>query len=357
MAYSLLSSEQKEIYLLQELDKIAGDVKDIGEVIVVLQEVLKLFPTSIELRSLLRTIEIERFEESSKLGYRLSTLKVQVLLIKGSQALPNEPDKALALAEEILALNPYHEKANELLAKAALSLNFLKVAEFAYETIAQSKPDDVNGLHRLAEIYVKSQDFCEAISVYQQILNLTPHDFDAREGMAHAKRCLTFEKDVNANLQANPLTPLSEDWGRNLPKNQKVKTQKIGDPNYHRKTPDVEALTAQLQFWDQKIEALREEFEQNPDVETELNETILHRAGIYLTGVEQQASLYPDDSELQFEFGEALAAVGRYPEALKALESALHDQSLKWLCFSRMAQYIVKRMLQEKLHTTVSLLE
>ena len=181
-----------------------------------LQAALREEPLFLEGRRYLRAVEIQKYNTLSSFTKQMVNVKVASTAMKLSNASKKEPTEQLVLAEEVLALDPFHAKANMLVGEAGAALGYPAFKAFAYETIAEGKPADKPDkaiLNKLAETYMELRETAKAEKTYQRILDFDPRDGDALSGLknasaAHASR--TGGWDTEGNDYRNALKSKSE---------------------------------------------------------------------------------------------------------------------------------------------------
>ncbi len=122
--------------------KAAAQSKNFDYTISLLQAVLKDEPLFLEGRRFLRAVEIQKYEALSSFNRQMLGMKVSTAAMKLSNTGKKEPGEQLALAEEVLALDPFQPKANALVGEAGTKLGFPEFRAFAYETMAKGKMDN-----------------------------------------------------------------------------------------------------------------------------------------------------------------------------------------------------------------------
>ncbi|PTY05027.1 hypothetical protein DB346_02395 [Verrucomicrobia bacterium LW23] len=193
------SPEEKEIAILQKLVEMSPEAQSVNDIIAILQQVLRIMPSMLEVRHLVRTIEIAQFETALSFAIPLMNIQVQAILAKAGSKSPKEQ---MEIAEEALAVHPYHSGANQMLAKNALELKLYDVAAFAYETHIQNEPEDKETLHKLADVYAQSENLSESKEVYEQILELDPDDGEANDRLRLVKKRLDLKLKAEAEEKA-----------------------------------------------------------------------------------------------------------------------------------------------------------
>jgi predicted O-linked N-acetylglucosamine transferase (SPINDLY family) len=245
---------------LEKLASFADEIHTLEEAVLILQQLLAIMPEDVQARHLLRSIQINDYEHHNQLDKTINALKIQAIL--AGAATITDPVKRVALAEEALALNPYHVKANVLLATAASAAQLTKVAAFAYETLAHRFPEDKAYLHRLGEIYEKRGDLIEAQAVYEEITELDPDDVEAHEKMMKVSGRLKLEP---AKKEKGP-SEASEEIEKIL---REGPTRKELQSQIEACQEEIGKLKAQareepslLDEFDQKIRSLRNQMDQ-----------------------------------------------------------------------------------------------
>lgn len=150
-----------------------------------LQGLLKTEPLFLEGRRLLRAAGIQKYKGLSGLSKQMSGMKTAGMVMKASAG-KKQPADALILAEEILAVDPYNRKGNDLVAEAYITLGDPEGACFAYETVKEGNPKDKDNLNHLAQAYLKMGDFTKAEKTFSAILEIDPRDGEAMSGMKNA---------------------------------------------------------------------------------------------------------------------------------------------------------------------------
>src|ERR1700761_1704519 len=98
-----LSASQREMV---NRGKSAYQAKNYDYAISLLQNVLKTEPLFLEGRRFLRAVEIQKYRSLSSFNKQMVNMKVGSAVVKLSAAGKKEPSEQLALAEEVLAMDP-----------------------------------------------------------------------------------------------------------------------------------------------------------------------------------------------------------------------------------------------------------
>lgn len=163
--------------------KSAGEKQNYDYAISLLTSLLKEVPAFTEGRRLLRANELIKTKNASSFARSLSNVKIAPLYVKGKTALKKNPQEALITAEEILLIDPTSDQGNELLAEAATALGMTDVPVLAYETIVNSRPNDIRSLKALANAYLADGQLEKAQEAFQKVLAINKTDGEAIKGL------------------------------------------------------------------------------------------------------------------------------------------------------------------------------
>jgi tetratricopeptide (TPR) repeat protein len=168
--------------------KSAVQSKNYDYAITLYQAILKEEPLY-EGRRILRAVEIQKVKAMGSFTRQMANMRVSGAAMKAFSG-KKTPQEQLAAAEEILALDPYNQKANQTIGEAGDALGCPELKCFAYETLAESKADAKPGdktvpplLTSLAKAYEEAKDYGKAISTYERILELDPRNGEALSGL------------------------------------------------------------------------------------------------------------------------------------------------------------------------------
>lgn len=357
-----------------------------------MQGLLKTEPLFLEGRRMLRAAAIQKYKALSGFSKQMTSVKVAGMVVKASAG-KKQPNDALILAEEILAVDPYNGKGNEMIAEAALALNEPELGAMAYETVKEGNPKDKGNLIRLADVYMKMGDFPKAEKTYGQVLEIDPRDGDALHGMksasaAHASRSggwdsATDYRDIIKNKdeakaleQANRVVKSdeaideqiaqlyekvqSEPSNLNPPKQiaqlceQKEDFQsaiqwyeytfdagKRTDNSLEKKIDDLK-----MAVLDRQLSDARKAATDDPAQAEQLKELEHQRNLVLLDMSKRRVEKYPNEYQFHFELGQAYYNLGMYKEASPELQLGLKQpnvrseaQNLIGLCYMQRHMY------------------
>jgi tetratricopeptide (TPR) repeat protein len=371
-----------------------------------IQAVLRDEPLFMKGRHELRAIEINKYQGLSKFQQQMAGMRVASAAMKLANAGKKEPTEQLVLAEEVLALDPFHLKANTLVGDAGTALGYPEFRAFAYETLARGKPNDKGILNKLAETYMELRDPAKAVKTYERLLELDPKDGDALSQRKNAEAALASksggwenqETDYRGKLKSKEEAESIEAESKIVKSHEAIDQQIALNFTRHEAEPGNGAISKaiaslyvqkndygsaipwyihsfeaggrvdsalekkigelRLQHAEQELTALTAAYEQQ--TEPELQEQ--HQAAIdqkkseidivRLDQAEARVRAYPNDGQAHFELGEALYKVGQFKRALTELQQGLKQPSVRYqalnmmgLCFLRqgMLDLAIKR--------------
>lgn len=384
--------------------KAAAQSKNYDYTINLLQAVLKKEPLFLEGRRFLRAIEIQKYKALSSFNRQMLSMKVSTAAMKLSSAAKKEPAEQLLMAEEVLALDPFHHKANILVGDAGTKLGFAEFRAFAYETLAHEvltegkmKPADKAILNTLAGTYMELNDPVKAEKTYARILELDPRDGDALSGLknasaAHASRSGGWEKEgsdyrnalknkgeaieleqaskvvksteaideqIRINLEKHEADPASPLHARVL---AQLFLQKNDLPNaiqfYEhafevggRIDPSIEKIIGDLKIKkiEQELQELTEAHaaQTDPEVQAQylaaMDQKKIEIDQVRVMQAEARVRAHPNDGQYHFELGEALYRIGEYKRALQEFQQGLKQPSVRYQALNLMGMSFMKQ--------------
>ena len=371
-----------------------------------LQSVLREEPLFLEARQKLRAAEINKFQGLSKFQQQMVNMKIASAAMKLSNIGKKPPAEQLALAEEVLALDPFHPKANTVVGDAGVALGELSLKALANETMAKAKPTDKVVLNRLAETYMQMRDAQKAVNTYERILEIDPKDGDALSGRKNSEALLAqqtggwekengtyrdalknkgqsealeaqskivkshdaIDEQIAANFAKHEADPTNgaiskaiaalyvqkNDYGSAIPwyahafeaggRIDSALEKIIGDLKLRNAEQELLALTTAASA------------QADPETQQQYTEAIDQKRSeidqVRLEQAEARVRAHPNDGEYHFQLGEALYKVGQYKRSLTELQQGLKQPSVRYqalnlmgLCFLQqgMLDLAVKR--------------
>jgi len=367
---SQLSPQERGVY---QRAKDAMETQNHEYVIALLKPVLKVKPTFLEGRRLLRAAAIRHYKSLGKMARGMVGMKVAASAMSLGK---KDPGETMAACEEVLTVDPYHKGANAKLAEAARQLEALETAALAHETIKEGNPQDINNLYKLAELYMEMgrPEFAER--TYEAILEVKPTEGEARSGMKNASAARTSmegkwetAEDYRENLKDEKQSIELEQASRGKQSTQsaldninRLYAELDENPGDLVRMRKIAALyegmddfenAAQWYYyaWDQGGRAdgkLEEKFDEmgfkridarmveiqphiagNEEFANEYAELQETRKAKKLEVAQRRVERYPNDYQYQFELGEAYYNNGMYKEALRPLQNGMKQPSVR----------------------------
>jgi tetratricopeptide (TPR) repeat protein len=378
--------------------KTAIQSKNFDYAILMLQAALKDEPLYFEGRQLLRATEIQKFKSTGTLTRQMATMRTSTMALKLSGK--KTPQEQLVSAEEILATDPFNDKANIAVGEAGLALGCPELKCFSYETLVQSKSDDKSAiplLRSLAEAYMEAKQPEKAGKTYERILGIDPRDGDALSGMKNAEAAKTHENWEGAEKSGDFREALkSQKESENLEQESKIvkSSDAIEDQiqiNYQKwqaepQNPNhskaIAALYVQRNEFQNAVPWYEEAFRAGGGIDSSLEKTIGDlklRAGeqelhalreaaaaqtdpeaaaqfqaaieakdaevlaLQLELAEARVRAQPNEGEFRYELGAALYRAGNYKRATEELQQSLKQPSVRYQALNLLGLCFMKR--------------
>jgi tetratricopeptide (TPR) repeat protein len=396
-----LSSEGRGLYTRA---KAAAQSKNYDYTISLMQALLKDEPLFLEGRRFLRAVEIQKYKALSGFNRQMLGMKLSTATMKLGGAAKKEPNAQLIQAEEVLALDPFHPKANALVGEAGAKLGLPEFRAFAYETLAQelgegkAKASDRAVLHTLADTYMELRDYQKAEKTYSRILEIDPRDGDALSGLKNASAAHTsksggwetagadyrnalknkqesidleqaskvvksteaIDEQIRINLGKHEADPASPIHARNLAqlflqKNDLANAILFYEHAFEmggRIDPSIEKIIGDLKLKKAEEELSRlsvgqEDEEANPELQTQRLTAMAEKQkeiiDVRLAQAQARVRAHPNEGQYHYEFGEALYKSGQYKRAGEELQFALKQPSVRYQAMNYMGLSFMKR--------------
>jgi len=360
-----------------------------------MQAVLKEEPLFLEGRQFLRAVEIQKYKGMGAFARQMMNVKLTSSVMKLSSK--NTPEEQLVQAEEVLADDPYQHKANVIVGDAGTALGYPEFKCFAYETLAEGKPNDKVILTSLALAYMEAKNPTKAKGAYEQILNLNPNDGDALSGLKAAlaaeshggwkgaekegdfRKALRDETEAGKLEQEAKVVKSAEAIQAQIERNFEKFQAEPTNPAYPKaiaqlclQRNDLENAITYFQYAfeaggkvdsslektigdlklkkaEQELAALRQELEAQTDPELqaqaqaaiEAKEKDLNEARVFLA--EARVRAQPNEGEFRYDLGEALYKIGEYKRAGEELQQSLKQPSVRYQALNMMGLAFMKR--------------
>jgi tetratricopeptide (TPR) repeat protein len=298
-------------------------------------------------------------------------------LAKAQIQLRSNPIEALRTAEEALNSDPNNVLAHKTLAEAALQADFPKTAVLSLEIARKNAPKDQELALRLAEALVVLGNIPRAMTVYNELKRLNPHDteldmriknlsasqtmveggYDAIAGGNASYRDILRNKEEAVSLEQENRVQKADDIARRLiaekeeilvnePKNQKllrdiaelytqtkdfdlalgyynriVEQEGLTDPSLEKAMTDTVSRK-----YDWQIATLDPSA---PDHAEQLAKLTAERQDYRIKDARRRVDRYPNDLAVRFEMGVLLFEAKRYGEAVQEFQKAQNNPHLR----------------------------
>ncbi|MCE9614049.1 MAG: tetratricopeptide repeat protein [Lentisphaerae bacterium] len=356
--------------------------------------VLAIEPAALKARRFLRAAQIQK-RKAGKIGAVAQAMimakALPLMANTAAQIKGRKADKALELAEKLLAHDPLNPQFALMAAEAAILNDLPEAAILTLEMVREQLPNNFKVLRRLAEIYTDTGDTKTSRDCWERLSQMRPNDPElvkafkdsmaihtmARDGweqaaasggtfrdaMKNTEEAVRLEQDAKAvkserdvdDLIAETLSkvqaePDNMNYFRSL---ARLYTQKLqfeeaiatmeealqrspGDPELDQMLSSI-----RVQQMDHEIRQLREagdeEGAQNREQE---------KAQFMMTDLEERVKRYPNDLRLKYDLAVVMYEAGRTNEAIQLFQSAQRSPKHRTralhhlgLCFKQKAQY------------------
>ena len=381
--------------------------------IMLMQGILKDEPLFLEGRRFLRKVEVKKYKALSSFNRQMLSMKVSTAAMKLPSAGKKEPGELLVAAEEILAMDPYNAKANTLIAEAGGLLGEPEFKAFAYETLAEGKPDKVT-MNALAQAYMEMKDPARAVKTYEAILAIDQKDGDALSGLKNALSADASKSggwDMAGTGQESYRTVLKdlkeseqlEAESKNVKSHEAIDAQiqvnyerHLQDPTNPAYSKAIGKLYVDKNDYTSAIGWYTHAFEAGGKIDSSMEKLIgdlmlkktegeLHAYRTALaeqTDPDQQAAYQaaidekkaeldqvrlfqaearvrsqPNDGEFRYDLGEALFKIGQYKRATEELQLSLKQPSVRYNALNLMGLSFLHRGMLDFAITRLALAE
>ena len=356
--------------------------------ITLLQAALKDEPLFLDGRRTLRAIEIEKYNGLNAFYKKMQSMKVATAAMKLSTIGKKEPAEQLALAEEVLALDPFNNKANTVVADAGTALGYPEFKAFAFETLAMAKPEKAT-LYALANAYKEMKDWTKAEKTYERIMEIDPRDGDALSELKNVsaaqaskvgnwdtakdyrdvlkdklesekleqqskivKSSLAIDEQIRLNGEKHQADPNNPAYPKAIAQLYLQKDDYANAVLYFQASFDLggkvdsslEKIIGDLKLKkvEKEMQALNDTLAEQTDPEqvaaytTAIQEKKKELDDVRLFQAEARVRAYPNEGQFHYELGEALYKVGQYRRALPELQIGIKQPSVRYQAMNLM---------------------
>lgn len=305
------------------------------------KKVVQNFPDLAPAREKLRELELEKLKNNSAFAKLLGAVMTMIKMPKIKSLTYIDPMEAVAMCEDLLAINLNNPAVLYALADAAMAMEAPFIAVEALSFVKRFTPKDAklpakmemakDKLNRIRKPTQKIND-ADGEAVIQQLID--GNIYDANQAQILIKR---FSKELMINDSVDMRKKLAEAYMvakdyENAQKEYKAVAERLGalDP-----VIDKAAEKAYLCQIDESLQLLRENPEAYENAEGQIAELESHRQAYRLKKAKKRSELYPKDALLHFELGEIYFERKNYAAAME--EYKLSGRSLQKEAESRFA--------------------
>lgn len=298
-------------------------------------------------------------------------------LAKAQILLRTNPVEALRSVEEILNSDPNNVLAHKTLAEAALASDFPKTAVLSLEIARKNAPKDQDVALRLAQALVVLGNIPRAMSIYNELIKLNPHDtellmafknltashtmaeggYDAIASGNASYRDILRNKEEAVSLEQQNRVEKADDIAQRLIAEYEERLAQ--EPKNLKLMRDIAELNTQVKNYDRAMEfynrIVAEEGLNDPSLEKAMMETVSRKYDDQIKALdasssdyEQQAAKlkgerqeyllkdarrrvekYPSDLAIRFELGVLLFKSGKFGDAITEFQKAQNNPHLR----------------------------
>ena len=197
MAESMAELQQK-IKAQQFLDKAtkAAERGNLDIALALCRQAVALAPHDENSRRQFHETRIRLFQREKRggLGLKVAELGAQMKMGKAQSLIKqNKLEEAMALAEEVVDVNPISPKLNEFYFDIAQRTNHPEALLSAMETLSSACPDDTDLMLRMGKTYMQNGVYGRARDCFQRVSSINPTDLSVQKLLkdAMAKETMT----------------------------------------------------------------------------------------------------------------------------------------------------------------------
>ncbi len=338
------------------------------------RQAIDLFPGTLVYRQALRSAQRRGFQnDPSKVG-RLVGARLQPLRIRIRTAKTRKHwSEALALCEEVFALNPWDVAAAIDASEVSGRLEYSEIALWVLESVAGQAGEDVAFFRALARAHELNKNWSKAIFCWEQVRKLKPDDDEAnnkvrslaasetidraglQQGMARrfsaeaaahneaaedspADPEQTPEQRFRSRIEADPQDIGAYlGWAEHqqragqLDQAEKILTAALKvaprDTRLIRNHGQIqtERIQRAVRHWTGKLEQEPDD----PEARAKLEQARQLLREHQVRELRREIKADPDNAQLHFQLGQLHQQAGAYQEAIPEYQQARHDPELK----------------------------
>jgi tetratricopeptide (TPR) repeat protein len=361
--------------------------------IVIFNQVLSKEPGFYECREKLRGVQLKKASGGSSLFKKLlGKAGSSPNLAKAQILMRSNPTEAIRAVEEILNNDPNNVIAHKTLADAALAADLPKTAVLSLEFARKNAPEDQDVAVKLAEALVAMGNVGRAMSVYNELKRLNPHDteldmtiknltasitmaeggYNELEGGQGSYRDILKNKEEAVSLEQQNRVEKAGDIARRLISEYEARLEK--EPKNLKVIRDIAELYMQVKEFDTALEyynrIIADEGLNDPSLEKAITETHLRKYDHQISQLDPSATeeiaklqaakqeflvqdarrrveKYPNDLALRYELGTILFNAKKYSEAYAEFQKSQNNPHLRIRSLSLMGKTLLQRNMND----------
>ena len=200
---------------------------------------LDIEPRLLQARKFLRAAEVKKFKrgKANALTHQLATLQGMGNMLTATALMKSKPERALAIAEKLLRIDPLNPSFINVLAQAAQNADLPEVAIQTLEIACDHYAKDAKLIQRLADLYAETGQTHKARERFERLAALRPND----------PKIIKALKDATAVDTMNKGGWDSADSYRDVIKDTKEATTLEQESKAVKSDKDIEALIEEMQ--------------------------------------------------------------------------------------------------------------
>jgi tetratricopeptide (TPR) repeat protein len=339
------------------------------------KQACRLAPEKLSYRQALRGVQRRKFNnDPSKVGMLAGARNQPIRMRARSARSKGNHAHAMDVCEEAFTHNPWDVSTAREASEAAEQLGYLAVAEWYIESV-QAQAKDTEFFRYAAQVFEKNEHWQKAIACWEHVKKLDPNDenanrqINALSASATIKRAGLDEaldkharpagetaedlKDKLERLKLEQLTP-EERWLKEVQENPNQVWPYLNLAEHHRNRSQLEAAEkilgqglkanpkepmllqayadVQISRMKRAIESWSQRVKERPDdqaARAKLDQITKLLSDYELKEFGRRVESSPEDTNLHYQYGLALARAGKHDEAIGEFQQARSSPTLK----------------------------
>jgi len=335
------------------------------------KQACKLAPDSLPYRQALRGVQRRKFNnEPSKVGMLAGARNQPIRMRARSARSKGNFSVALEACEDAFTNNPWDLATAREASEAAEQAGYLKLAEWYIESV-QAQAKDAEFFRYAAHVFEKNEHWQKAISCWEQVKKLDPNDENANRQINALSASATIKragldqvldkrkpdaedmKEKLERLKMEQLTP-EERWLKEIEENPNQVWPYLNLAEHHRNRSQLELAEkilaqglkanpkesmlqqayadVQINRMKRAIDSWSQKLKEDPEDSTakaKIDQISKLLSDYELKEFRRRVALSPEDTNLHYQLGLALAKAGQHDEAIAEFQQARSSPTLK----------------------------